>query len=284
VRIFKKGIHLQEHLQKITATNANSSVGFVPTMGALHKGHISLIAQSKAQHRYTCCSIFVNPTQFNDPADFEKYPNTIEQDMLMLEEAGCDFLLLPTVAEMYPNGTHNLEQYDLGFLETLLEGAFRPGHYQGVCQVVYRLLKMVMPNVLYLGQKDYQQCMVINSMINLTDLKGQVAVSICETLREPDGLAMSSRNMRLSKEERSMAVEISKQLAYIKTNGNTISLSTLEQDAVKNLTDKGFKVDYVSIHNSTTLARHTNVYVKDTYVVLAAAFCGSVRLIDNMLI
>jgi pantoate--beta-alanine ligase len=284
VRIFKASADLKNHMQKLKLLHNNVSIGFVPTMGALHKGHISLIQQSKASHNYTCCSIFVNPTQFNDAKDFEKYPKTIEHDVLMLEEAGCDFLLLPSVIEMYPKGTNNLEQYDLGILETILEGAYRAGHYQGVCQVVYRLLKIVMPNTLYLGQKDYQQCMVIHRLIEITDLKGYITVEICETLREQDGLAMSSRNMRLTETERKLAIAISEKLYYIKANCSETPLNELEQHAVKTLTDKGFKVDYVSIHHRITLAPHNNNYLPNSYVALVAAFCGEVRLIDNMLI
>ena len=143
------------------------TIGFVPTMGALHAGHISLIKASKNENPITVCSIFVNPTQFNDPKDFEKYPVTIEKDIDMLKEAGCDVLFLPSVEEMYPEGIVTENHYDLGYLETILEGKFRPGHFQGVCMVMQRLLKIVSRIDLYLGQKDYQQCMVIKRLIEL---------------------------------------------------------------------------------------------------------------------
>src|ERR1700750_2070008 len=139
------------------ADKPRGSIGFVPTMGALHEGHLSLIKLSKEVDTLTVCSIFVNPTQFNDPRDFQKYPITIENDIILLENAGTDVLFLPELDEMYPDGTKNLETYDLGYLETILEGKYRPGHFQGVCQVMRRLLQLVRPDELFMGQKDYQQ-------------------------------------------------------------------------------------------------------------------------------
>ena len=182
-------------------------IGLVPTMGALHQGHISLLEKSKQLSSITVSSIFVNPTQFNNASDFEKYPITIEKDIDMLEAAGCDMLFLPSVFEMYPYGTAKLPNYNLGFLETVLEGKFRPGHFQGVCQVVDRLLNIILPDLLFLGQKDYQQCMVIGKMKELVKINTQII--ICPTLREPNGLAMSSRNLRLTSDEKKKASKIS---------------------------------------------------------------------------
>ena len=161
-------------------------------------------------------SIFINPTQFNDPTDFKKYPVTLEKDIVMLEAAGCDILFLPSVEEIYPDGTTTTMHYDLGYLETILEGHYRPGHFQGVCMVVHRLLDIVKPDNLYIGQKDYQQCMVIKRLIELIGMKDLIQVNISPTLREPDGLAMSSRNMRLSDEERKNAVNIYQTLHFVK--------------------------------------------------------------------
>ena len=276
--ICKTIVELKLHLKNY------NSIGFVPTMGALHQGHISLINQSNKHHAVTVCSIFVNPTQFNDVKDFDNYPITLVADIAMLEAANCEILFLPIVAEMYPNGIKNLEHYNLGFIETILEGAFRVGHYQGVCQIVYRLLKAVMPQQLYLGQKDYQQCMVIQKMINITDLKGLVQVQVCPTLRQPNGLAMSSRNMRLSVDEKLIAVNIIKQLFAIKQHVETNAFDALKKQATLTLTNFGFKVDYVSIADAVSLEEQHEYNENNNYVALIAAFCGSVRLIDNLLL
>ena len=191
-------------------------------MGALHSGHISLITNSKIQNQLTVSSIFVNPTQFNNAKDFEKYPITLEKDIDQLEKNGCNVLFLPPVEEIYTDGLNKLPHYNLGYLETVLEGKYRPGHFQGVCQVVHRLLNIVQPDYLYLGQKDYQQCMVIKKLIELTQLKINVVIS--NTLRENDGLAMSSRNMRLNEEERKLSVKIFETLSFIKKESLSASL------------------------------------------------------------
>ena len=174
------------------------SIGFVPTMGALHEGHLSLLAKSKKENSITVCSIFINPTQFNDPLDFEKYPVTIEQDIQKLDSIDCDILFLPSVDEIYPDGLNYNIHFALGELETIWEGKYRPGHFQGVCLVVKRLLEIVQPDMLFLGQKDFQQCKVIAKLIEILNFEKKIALIICPTMREPDGLAMSSRNMRLS--------------------------------------------------------------------------------------
>src|SRR4051794_22573255 len=193
--------------------NEKLTTGFVPTMGALHNGHIALVTKAKNETDFVISSIFVNPTQFNNPHDFEKYPNTIEKDIYLLEKAGCDLLFLPSVADIYPNGLDATRHYELGSLETVLEGKYRPGHFQGVCQVVNRLLDIVNPAKLYLGQKDYQQCMVLSKMVAQSGKDIQIVIS--KTQREPDGLAMSSRNLRLNVRERKKAPAIYSTLQYI---------------------------------------------------------------------
>ena len=212
--LFKKAADINSYLQQ--HINLGKSIGFVPTMGALHQGHISLIGTSKIANGLTVCSIFVNPAQFNDAKDFNNYPSTIEKDIDALENAGCDVLFLPSVAEIYPSGTQNAKTYDLGYLETVLEGKYRPGHFQGVCLVVHRLLNIINANQLYLGQKDYQQCMVIKRLVELEEIKTNI--NICPTLRETSGLAMSSRNMRLSNKEKEHALKIFETLSYLKKN------------------------------------------------------------------
>ena len=198
-------------------------VGFIPTMGALHAGHISLIQTAHTDGYLTVCSIFVNPTQFNDREDFEKYPKSIEADISLLLEAGCEVLFLPEEQEVYPNGTVMATAYHFGRLEDLLEGAHRPGHFRGVGQVVGRLLEIVRPKRLYLGQKDYQQCLVVRKLITLMGMDDEIELKIGLTVREADGLAMSSRNRRLTEPQRALASVIYQCLVSIQskvTNGS----------------------------------------------------------------
>jgi len=257
-------------------------IGFAPTMGALHPGHISLITESKKNNGLTVSSIFINPVQFNDPKDYEKYPITLENDILLLEKAGCNVLFLPSVSEVYPDGTTQQKKYELGYLESVLEGQYRPGHFQGVCMVIERLLDIVKPDNLYLGQKDYQQCMVIKKLTELTGLDQTVHTRICPTLREPDGLAMSSRNMRLSETERKNAGTIYKTLQLIKEGLGKNDLRSLKKEAKKILSEKGFKPDYVEIADASTLQLVNDWDGKQKLVALIAAFLNEVRLIDNL--
>ncbi len=278
--VFKKAADIGHFIQQ--EGKKGRKTGFVPTMGALHRGHTSLIETAKASGNLVICSIFINPTQFNDAKDFQNYPTTIEQDIDQLEKAGCNVLFLPSVTEMYPDGLVNKTPYDLGYLETVLEGKYRPGHFQGVCQVVHRLLTIIPADHLYLGQKDFQQCMVIKRMTELTGLKTKIV--ICPTLRETDGLAMSSRNMRLNELNRQKAVEISKTLLYIKASVKPGNLAALKSNAVKKLADAGFLTDYVEIADAKTLELADSWNGKTKLVALCAAFIGEVRLIDNMLL
>lgn len=273
--------------QKSAAINTYLSAqkkptGFVPTMGALHTGHISLIEKCKQENEIAIASIFVNPTQFNDAKDFEKYPVTIEKDIDMLEKVGCDILFLPPVSEVYPDGVANLHNYNLGFIETVLDGKYRPGHFQGVCQVVHRLLTIIQPNSLYLGQKDYQQCMVITKLCELID--ADIQIHICPTLREADGLAMSSRNMRLNKTEREKAVKIFHTLCFIKREIKPGYIEDIKVRAVDYLTTEGFKPDYVEIADAKTLKTVEVWDGQQKLVALIAAFLNDVRLIDNMVL
>ncbi|HLF45304.1 MAG TPA: pantoate--beta-alanine ligase [Chitinophagaceae bacterium] len=262
--------------------NNHQLIGFVPTMGALHPGHLALINTSTKTNDLTVCSIFVNPTQFNNSDDFQKYPVTIEKDIKMLEQSGCDVLFLPPVSEIYPMGLTQLENYDLGLLEKILEGKFRPGHFQGVCQVVHRLLEIIKPQFLYLGQKDYQQCLVIKKLLSIRKLNIQIV--IVPTVRETDGLAMSSRNKRLTVEAREQATEISKTLLFVKENMKKGETNKLINAATLQLLNKGFKIDYITIASAENLTEVNEWNGKSKIVVLAAAFINGVRLIDNMLI
>jgi pantoate--beta-alanine ligase len=258
---------------------SGKSIGFVPTLGALHAGHISLITISKRSAGVTVCSIFINPTQFNDPRDFQKYPITLEKDIALLERSGTDVLFLPDVDEVYPGGTSGLEHYNLGRIETLLEGEYRPGHFQGVCQVMRRLLDVVRPDDLFMGQKDYQQCMVVQRLLELRGMHTQL--HRCPILREPDGLAMSSRNVRLTPEQRARATAIYKALLSIKEGWQMghPSKPGLIGTARSILEQADFRVDYIEIADSKTLEP---IGGGPRAVALIAAFLGEVRLIDNM--
>jgi len=280
--LFKKSNQLAEWLESQRSNGLKT--GFCPTMGALHPGHLSLIDACKKENDICISSIFVNPAQFNDPKDFEKYPSTLEYDIDMLEEAGCDILFIPSVKEIYPDGFAKSKHYDLGFLETILEGKYRPGHYQGVCMVMEKLLKIVLPHNLYLGQKDYQQCMVIKRLIELISLAGRIETTICPTIREPDGLAMSSRNMRLNETERKTATEISKTLFYIREKIKPGPIVDLKQTAFEMLEAKGFKVDYIEVADAGNLEIVNDWNGKQKIVTLAAAYLDEIRLIDNIIL
>lgn len=265
-------------------SSATSKIGFVPTMGALHRGHTSLIKQAKQRQLLTVCSIFVNPTQFNDPEDFKKYPISLEADIELLLEAQCDVLFLPTVETVYPNGPEQTRVFDFGFLETIFEGAHRPGHFKGVGQVVARLIDLVKPDVLYLGQKDYQQCMIIGQLLELMGLQQKIQLMICPTVREDDGLAMSSRNRRLSEAQRSLAPTIYQCLVSVEAKMNTASFAHVQRECWALLEQKGFRPEYVALADADTLVALSEFDPSRKMVVLIAAWLGKIRLIDNFVL
>ena len=277
--IIKQVKKMKEFIGKLQSKN--TKIGFVPTMGALHNGHICLIKISKSENDSTVCSIYVNPTQFNNESDLQKYPVTIEKDIDQLEKSGCDILFLPSTSEIYPDCEEN-EHYNLGTLETILEGKYRPGHFQGVCIIVDKLLKIVEPTILYLGKKDYQQCMVIGKMIKSKQY--DIKVTLCDTIREEDGLAMSSRNMRLNETERITALKIIKALQNLKNNIKPGSVTNLKNDATNFLTANGYKVDYTEIADAETLEPVTDWDGERKIVALVAAYLNDVRLIDNLIL
>ena len=277
--IFKNSDRLFQHI--IAQKNEGKTVGFVPTMGALHPGHLALVKTAEKENGLVACSIFINPTQFNNPDDFTHYPVTVEKDLELLIEAGADVVFMPSVEEIYPPG-YVKKHYDLGTIETVLEGHYRPGHFQGVCQVVDILLQMVQPNNLYMGQKDYQQCMVIKKLLEITGREDDIELNIVATVREADGLAMSSRNLRLNEEQRKLATSIFKELSFIKEHFHNRSFDELKKNATEHLIQKGFKVDYVEIATAEDLCPATGNRVK--LVALAAATTGNIRLIDNIVL
>ena len=276
--IFKKTSDLSAYIDN--QREMGRKIGFVPTMGALHQGHISLINLSKNENDGTICSIFVNPAQFNNPEDFEKYPITIDHDIELLEAAGCDVLFLPSLEEIYPANFNN-KKYELGKLDTILEGKHRPGHFQGVCMVVDRLLSIVSCDILYLGQKDYQQCLVLKKMIELENL--DLKITIAATVREKNGLAMSSRNSRLSDQEKKQALCIYQSLESLKKNILPGDLTELKEKAINMISDAGFVIDYLAITDINLNPIH-NWDGQTQLIVLAAASTEQVRLIDNMMI
>jgi pantoate--beta-alanine ligase len=247
-------------------------------MGALHAGHISLIKAAKDHSDLVVCSIFVNPTQFNDKKDLERYPRTLEADTALLIEAGCDVLFAPSVEEMYP--TTDTRIFDFGFLDKTLDGAFRQGHFNGVAQIVSRLFDVVRPHKAFFGQKDYQQVLVVKEMVR--QLKMPVEVVACPIMREPDGLAMSSRNTLLTPEERKQASHIPKLMQEAKAMFNGTN-----KEAVKSYIESKiasiplFKPDYFEIRNAENLQEYQP---GDRAVALIAVFCGHIRQIDNLLL
>ncbi len=276
--IIKNSQVLHTHLDGLI--KKGESIGFVPTMGALHEGHMELIRRSKSATTCTVCSIFVNPTQFNDPRDFQKYPKTIEADIEKLVKEDCDILFLPDVSDLYSSGLVGLESYDLGDLEHVYEGKYRPGHFQGVCQVMSRLLQRVRPQQLFMGLKDYQQCMVVQRLIELLRLETKL-VGI-PTVREDSGLAMSSRNLRLSEENRAHAAEIYRALQNLCKSIRAGDLQPLLANARQQLSQKGFTVDYIEVADKFNLVPVRNWDGQQQLVALAAVFLQEERLIDNV--
>jgi pantoate--beta-alanine ligase len=280
--IFKKVADIQAYIAKQRADKAR--IGFVPTMGALHKGHISLIEKAKSDGNFVVASIFINPTQFNDKEDFDKYPITTGEDILMLTEAGCDALLLPSIGEMYPDGTDRMQTYDFGYLETILEGALRASHFKGVGQIVARLLDIVQPDMLYMGQKDYQQCMVVKHLLGQIYNGSAPEMIICPTSREPDGLAMSSRNRRLTEPQRALAGLLYQCLVSIQAKQQTDKFSIVQKECNDLLTEKGLQPDYIALADADDLTLLNDYEPGRKMVALIAAKLGNVRLIDNMII
>lgn len=261
--------------------NAGKTIGFVPTMGALHEGHLELIRQSKSKNDVTVCSIFVNPAQFNNPTDLAKYPRTIEGDTSLLKSVGCDVVFLPAVSEMYPSS--EALTFNLGALDNILEGEFRPGHFSGVALVVSKLFNIVHPTRAYFGQKDFQQVMVIKKLVN--DLNFDLNIVVVPTVRENDGLAMSSRNLRLSPEERKKALLLYQSLREAKAlllHGE--NFSEVKKTIQSKFKSTDVRLEYFELCEAENLKSLNSVDANTKAVLLIAAYVGEVRLIDNMLI
>lgn len=257
------------------------SIGFVPTMGALHEGHLSLIHQARKKNDIVVCSVFVNPTQFNNAGDLAKYPRTLKKDGQMLKSAGCHVLFAPSVDEIYPPGLDTEVHFSFKGLDKMMEGKFRPGHFKGMAQVVKRLLDLVQPDDLYMGQKDFQQFTIVAHMIKT--LKMSIKLVVCPIKREKHGLAMSSRNERLSADLRQRADIIYKTLKAAKTKLKTMNVREVEKWAMKKMEIPDFKPEYFAIVDGHSLKPIDNPELHDYVVACTATWAGDVRLIDNMI-
>ncbi len=273
--VIEKIAELQAYLNDKKA----KSIGFVPTMGALHNGHISLVKRCVEENNICVASVFVNPTQFNDKSDLERYPRTPEADCAMLQEAGCDVVFMPTVSEMYPE--EDTRQFSFGSLETVMEGKYRPGHFNGVAQIVSKLFDAVMPHKAYFGEKDFQQVAIIRAMVK--QLNYPIEIIACPIIREESGLAMSSRNTLLTEEQRKKAALIAqvltKSTTFVreKTIAETIDWVIRQFDG-----DDTFRMDYYEIVDGDSL-QPINSWEDSQFIVgCIAVYCGKIRLIDNI--
>lgn len=276
-----KEIHTIKDLQaELSALKAQGKkVGLIPTMGALHAGHASLVKRSVSENEVTVVSVFVNPTQFNDKNDLVKYPRTLEADCKLLEDCGATFVFAPSVEEMYPQP--DTRQFSYAPLDTVMEGAFRPGHFNGVCQIVSKLFDAVKPHRAYFGEKDFQQLAIIREMVR--KMKFDLEIVGCPIVREEDGLALSSRNARLSSEERENALNISQTLFKSRTFAATHSVSETQkmvEDAIA--AAPGLRLEYFEIVDGNTLQEIGDWNDTSYAVGCITVFCGEVRLIDNI--
>jgi len=259
--------------------NKHLSIGFVPTMGALHSGHVSLLENAKKHCDLSVCSIFVNPRQFNDPEDLKRYPRTPEKDSALLRQHGCDVLFMPEVEEIYPEKPH--ESYDFGRLDKLLEGAHRPGHFNGVAQVLSRFFNLVRPSKAFFGEKDFQQMLIVKALVSQMGLKMEVVP--CPIVRESDGLAMSSRNALLSEKERQLAANIP---LWLKMAAKQLIGSEIEvvKQVILNetLNHPELQLDYFEVCHPETLAPFSGKLNGRAAIALIAIYTGKIRLIDNI--
>ena len=259
----------------------NKKIGFVPTMGALHEGHLSLIIESTNKCELTICSIFINPTQFNSKEDLEKYPKTIEQDILLLKRNKCDILYSPNKSDLYKSG-EKAKKYNFKSLESVLEGIYRPNHFNGVATIVEKLLNIVKADYAYFGLKDLQQTMIIKELVKLNKIKTKIIG--LPTIREKNGLAKSSRNKLLSVESKENASHIYKQLLIIKENIKQNNIDALLKNAKEKLIKKNITIDYIEIIETNTFKISRNINFRKEYAICIAAYVNEVRLIDNIIL
>lgn len=279
MEIFHETDPLRAFLRQIRSEG--KTCGFVPTMGALHAGHVSLLKTSKKENFVTICSIYVNPTQFNNPADLLNYPRTQEQDYELLEKVGCDVLFSPSNDTMYPDKP--LIKFDFGHLDAVMEGFYRPGHFSGVALVVAKLLNIVQPDRAYFGQKDWQQLTIIARLVEELMINSEIRA--VPTTREPNGLALSSRNMRLKPEEREIATIFYSVLTYAKNalTAGKRDFSEVAQRAREMFSgDDRHRLEYIELVDSKNLKAIRSVEEAERPIICIAGYVGGVRLIDNM--
>jgi pantoate--beta-alanine ligase len=271
---------IEELQNKLEDLRTLGTIGFVPTMGALHKGHLSLVEKSAMENETVVVSVFVNPTQFNDSKDLERYPRTLDTDLKLLETTGCNIVFAPAAMEVYPKP--DTRKFSFGELETVMEGKQRPGHFNGVAQVVSKLFDMVQPDKAYFGLKDFQQLVIIKSMV--TQLKLSVEIVPCPIIREENGLAMSSRNELLTKEQRENAALLNRTLLKAKEQKGLKSVEEITNWAIETINKNPFlDVEYFEVVDDEQLQPINNWSDKKTKIGCVAAFCGKVRLIDNII-
>ena len=276
--IFNNQNDLKLHL---ATKRGNKKIGFVPTMGALHEGHVSLIIESTKKCELTICSIFINPTQFDSNEDLEKYPKTIEQDILLLKKNNCDILYKPNKSDLYKSG-EKAKKYNFKSLESVLEGIYRPNHFNGVATIVEKLLNIVKADYAFFGLKDLQQTMVIKELVRLTKIKTKIIG--LPTIREGNGLAKSSRNKLLSFKNKENASHIYKELLFIKCNLKQKNIDLLLKNACKKLKQNEITIDYIEIIETNTFKISRNISSNREYAICIAAYVNEVRLIDNIIL
>lgn len=279
MKVIQKIVELQNEL--FSYRKNNKTIGLVPTMGALHAGHASLVKQSVKENDVTVVSVFLNPTQFNDKGDLERYPRTLEADCQLLEACGADYVFAPTVEEIYPKPDNR--QFEFSPQSTVMEGAKRPGHFNGVCQVVSRLFYIVRPDRAYFGEKDWQQIAVIKRLVDFIGMKDSITIVECPIVREQDGLAMSSRNMLLTADERTIAPKIYEALRKSVDYSRSHSVAETQEKVVNEINAvDGLEVEYFEIVDGNTLLK---VNTWEDYVVgCITVYCGHtpIRLIDHI--
>lgn len=276
--VFTSVFELTNYLKKQRKVDKWNTIGFVPTMGALHEGHLSLIEHAKEKSEVVICSIFVNPTQFNNEKDLETYPINLEEDKASLKSVECDVLFCPSAKEIYPNGVK--EKFEINFdgLDKVMEGFYRPGHFEGVAMVVEKLLNIVQPDFVFLGRKDFQQVAIIQQMIAFKGLK--VKINVVPTKRNRHGLALSSRNMLLSEKELTDALIISKTLFLLRKRFSDLALEELLELGKSEIAKSSLKLEYLEIVSDETLRPPISKNQRITCCIVA--YCGGVRLIDNI--
>lgn len=276
--VFHSSVELAQYLDEIRSQG--KSIGFVPTMGALHEGHLKLCIRAVKENDTVVASIYVNPTQFNNAEDLKNYPRLPEQDLNKLEEVGCHAVFMPTDEDMYPEGKKLLE-LDLEGLDRVMEGKFRPGHFQGMVTVVHTLFDKVKPHRAYFGEKDFQQLAIIRFMVRKMGLP--IEIHGCPTTREANGLAMSSRNMRLNENERKSAADIFKALSFMEENSRDLPIEKLIEEGKRILSQSGaLECEYLEVADEQSLKPIVSGLAPQGARAFVAAYCGPVRLIDNL--